>query len=274
MVTSRYKVFNMQQEIRGNSCSDNSYGLACIQKNLLMALDVFDYICKEFKIKYSLHGGTLLGAERNHHLIPWDDDIDVSMRRSDFEILRKALDCDWLKKDFYLDDSTTWVSRFVVRNISSPVYIDIFIWDYISEYKIPRFLKINILRFIQGMIKDNIDYKEYSLEERVLLFITNSIGNFLCLKTKIDLYHFVEQKMFLGHKLYIHRSNDSFRGIMYVHDKNYMESYQNIELEGNSYLVNDRYHEFLVAEYGLSYLIPPSDKDRYPKHETRRKIQE
>ena len=41
-------------------------------------------LCKDNNLKYYAFGGTLLGAVRHHGCIPWDDDIDVCMFRSDF----------------------------------------------------------------------------------------------------------------------------------------------------------------------------------------------
>lgn len=49
----------------------------------------FDRICKECNIPYQLIAGTLLGAVRHQDFIPWDDDIDVCMRRSDFDTFLK-----------------------------------------------------------------------------------------------------------------------------------------------------------------------------------------
>lgn len=64
-----------------------SLSLNQIQRELLDLLLFFDRFCSDNKLRYSLAYGTLLGAVRHKGFIPWDDDIDVSMPRPDYERL-------------------------------------------------------------------------------------------------------------------------------------------------------------------------------------------
>ena len=53
-------------------------------------LDDVHRFCEEQGLRYSLSSGTLIGAVRHQGYIPWDDDIDIYMLRSDYERFLKS----------------------------------------------------------------------------------------------------------------------------------------------------------------------------------------
>ena len=74
-----------------------------VQCEMIKLLSIIDRVCQENNIKYWLDGGTLLGALRHNGFIPWDDDIDISILKSDYLKLISALEkfCD-NSSEYYL----------------------------------------------------------------------------------------------------------------------------------------------------------------------------
>lgn len=64
----------------------DEYGNELLHRVLLSAMKDVDGICRENGLRYYLHAGTLLGAMNFRGFIPWDDDVDITMMRADYDV--------------------------------------------------------------------------------------------------------------------------------------------------------------------------------------------
>lgn len=118
-----------------------------------MQMELFqfvDSICRKYNIAYYAIGGTLLGAVRHQGFIPWDDDIDLAMFRSDYERFVKYAMMEMKapvfvqspesETDYALshikirNSSSTGATRFDFEfNYNKGVFIDVFPIDNIPD---------------------------------------------------------------------------------------------------------------------------------------------
>lgn len=63
-----------------------------LHEKLLDMLIAFQDFTKKHDLEFFLVGGSALGAFRHKGMIPWDDDIDIAMMRSDFEKMERAME--------------------------------------------------------------------------------------------------------------------------------------------------------------------------------------
>ena len=117
----------------------------------LEVLEVVKKICEKHDITYFAEWGTMLGAVRHGGIIPWDDDIDICMKRNDYEKFLQAAEQE-LPEDFCVlssqnSESMNMVtrvqnSRFPIISAEQMMYfhgfpysmgIDIFVLDYLPK---------------------------------------------------------------------------------------------------------------------------------------------
>ncbi|MGO5114600.1 LicD family protein [Candidatus Avoscillospira sp. LCP25S3_F1] len=139
--------------------------LRLLQLTELELLLEFDRICRTYGIKYTMIGGTLLGAVRHKGFIPWDDDADVAMLRTEYEKFKEACKAELNGTKYYFQDQFVtegyrWGyaklrrkgTAFVRPNTEEfpyeqGIYIDIMPLDYLPEHRAGQLL-CNIVAFL------------------------------------------------------------------------------------------------------------------------------
>ena len=58
--------------------------MKCCWAAQIDVLNEIDRVCTKHNIQYFAEWGTLLGTVRHGGYIPWDDDMDISMKREDY----------------------------------------------------------------------------------------------------------------------------------------------------------------------------------------------
>ena len=96
---------NQLLDLLFTSCDIKIKGnLRNVQLLYIELLRFVDNVCKKHDIDYWLEGGTLIGAVRHGGFIPWDDDIDLSIMRKDYEKLIKVLPDEISKYEYFKEN--------------------------------------------------------------------------------------------------------------------------------------------------------------------------
>lgn len=139
----------------------------------LEVLKQIDDICERNNIEYFADGGTLLGAIRHGGYIPWDDDIDIEMKRPDYERFLKIAEKE-LPQGYAILNSvkhSEWKGTFsrVVNASETPlssermqqfhgfpyvVGVDIFPIDYLPVDKSEEEAMLDLFRAVYFLASD------------------------------------------------------------------------------------------------------------------------
>lgn len=250
-----------------------TYDIRPLQLKILETLLAVDEVCRKNDIRYYIIAGTLLGAVRHKGFIPWDDDLDIAMPRSDYD--RFIAHCkEWLPEQYEMictendpdyplpfakiqNANTTLIERMHMKYLGG-IYIDVFPLDGVPANNLAR----------------RWHFIKYQFYKKVLYFIyrdpyrhghgPSSWIPLLC--RKLFTLKGVQQKMRammtsndFDKSEFIVDHDDGLKGVM---KKGILGTPTPIQFEEKSVMGAEHPHEYLQQKYGEYMIIPPGPKQR------------
>ena len=264
-----------------------------LQEAELKILKYFDRFVRDYNIEYFLFAGTLLGCVRHKGFIPWDDDVDVGMKRSEFDRFEK----EFLKSD-YRKMGFSYQSRKVYPSQASSMS-KIRSNEVNMKEKMPKTQKGNFGPWIDIFPYDNIPDDQDKREEQYkkINFYNNIIKKFLLIQVEpndkgikkilkkiiqmtnenVYEYYFFLPYLFKERdkwmRKYNHIETSHSADLSYMHYKNfedysssiiknkYLEDLVDREFEGEKFRVPVNTDEILTNLYG-DYMKLPDESER------------
>ncbi len=245
----------------------------------LEMLTEIDRICRKNHIEYTLDGGTLLGAVRHNGFIPWDDDADVAMTRTEYVKFHEACKEDLDKERFFLQDHENdpeyrWGYAKLRRNgtliipegqedtkWNNGIFLDIFIYDHVPDFPISRIWFTFQCFLIRKGMYSPIGLKHSSGFLKCIYYVLSRFSIDHWFKRIDRLVGKTNQKNteLARHVTYPYSRRSCRYGIPRV----CYDSFCDHIFEGYNFRIMQRYDMYLTALYGNYMEIPPVEKRQY-----------
>lgn len=243
---------------------------------LLRMLDCIHAYCMENNIRYSLGGGTLLGAIRHKGFIPWDDDADIMMPRPDYERFVKGFPGKYehcMLEHWSTDPNFKWLlarvcdDRTVIDNkpFGYGLFVDVFPIDGLPP--VNKHKKYRRGYVIRKYLLD-VCGKPYQIgcrSRKIFKMLTYPI----CSLVPTSKYREVCMKYLMRYDFETSECTGCAVGRYGMREymgRDTFRKYIDVEFEGHIFRAIADYDEYLTLHYGNYMLLPPIEK-RKPQHQ-------
>lgn len=245
-----------------------SYEIRPLQLRILRILTAIDMVCQQHHLRYYIWAGTMIGAIRHKGFIPWDDDLDIIVDRSNYNKIVSLLPQNKLELE---SDTriTLWIDRIKlhrdVGSVNKTEFIDVFVLDNRPDNDFKALIKLLLIKILQGMIKPCPHFGKHSPFQTLLLYTLHILGVFLSFKTKIRLYQYLSSWGNGKKTRYKMIYNDEYSLLSKQYSSDLLDSLIRFPFEDMKVYGIEKFDEYLSYIYG-DYMTPPDNNSRLPKH--------
>lgn len=245
--------------------------LWAIELDMLYELD---RVCNKLNVQYFLDGGTLLGAARDGHIIPWDDDIDVSMLRKDYDVfLHEApkefeppffLQTGYTEKNYFRghcqlrrsDTCAILPGELGKVYYNQGIFLDIFVLDELFPEQTEEQYDKRKALFRMRQKWNHHDYHPNPIRHavrwcRYLLYHTRYPNSASCYRELEKIFRASEKSELVDYLML----NDGLEQVHTLRREWYEESIP-LPLEDRSFPAPQGYREYLACYYGEDWETP------------------
>lgn len=247
-----------------------------LHESLLVIMREVHRICVDNNIRYTLAGGSLIGAIRNKGFIPWDDDLDIMMPYVDFERFKEIVfsqNHEWL--EFNVIGKTHGCFRPIVKaydrrttliqsNNSTPkgVFIDIFPFVCVGNTMLGAKFEYYLYRmFVAPLVrKTNV----YGDKNPIKEFLLTVVGKVIPAKFWYGCIKFQYKRLSKSQTRYVTDLDGRPNGIV---ERKFTEGYELTPFEDCQFYRFTHADEYLSSVWGDYMKLPPLEKQK-PRHVT------
>ena len=251
-----------------------------LKKIELDTLLEIDALCERLGLRYSLCGGTLLGAIRHGGFIPWDDDIDIFMPRPDYNRLIEyckhnetpfSLLCNETNEKYGYLFAKAMAKNTVIHepnanptNIDMGVYVDIFPIDGLADdYESSKAL-FNKTRFKRELLVARNWKRFFRSKTRAWYYEPIRFAFFVLSRfvSRAGLIRSVQKAYSadsFDQREYAATVCGSYR-LKEILPSRVYDTYTELEFEGHKFKALKDYETYLSSIYGDYMQLPPEHK--------------